>query len=320
MNSFKCKLESIGWLAVNGDDAESFLHGQLSNDLRALDERHSQLHAYCNAKGRIICVLRIHRSEQGFLLQLPGELLETVHKRMQMYVLRAKVEIAPAACRSFGVCGDSVRELLSARFGEPPQHPGELRRCGALTVLTHAPGGGPRYQLIGTGSDLASAWEQLDAALDTRDERAWWRAEILAGIPRIGTASSEVYVPQMVNLDILGAVSFTKGCYPGQEIVARMRYLGKLKQRMRLAHAAASGPSGNGGTPPAPGTKVSAGQHPVGTVVDAEADGMGGFDLLLVLQTDLPAEAPLQIQDHDHLSVTLAELPYPLTDPAQRQA
>lgn len=267
-------------IAVGGADAIRFLHGQLTSDLHALPRDRSQLSAWCSPKGRVLAMFRVFHHDPGFLLQLPHELLEPTLKRLRLYVLRAAVELNDAsdALLPIGVAGPAATAALVERLGDVPPGVDDVRRSQGLTV-TRLPGARPRFQVLGPAAAMRSLWEHLAGAARPGGRAAWALLDILAAVPTVGRATADAFLPQMLNLQALGALSFTKGCYPGQEIIARTHHLGTLKRRLYLVHAEAE-------TPPRPGDPVhtAAAEGAVGTVLAAEAHPDGGVVLLAVLQ------------------------------------
>ena len=216
-----CPLDHLGLLKIAGDDAEDFLHNQASNDLRAMAENESRLAALCNPKGRMYCLFSAFCKDDAWYLQMPRERVAPIMKRLSMFVLRAKVEIEDASERlpAFGVVGadasgDDVFADAAARVP--------------------ATGGG-RFAVFAPEETLIRLWRDATARGYRATNHDYWRlCDVRSGIPHVCDATSEQFVPQMANVDLLGGVSFSKGCYPGQEIVARTHYLGKLKRRMYL--------------------------------------------------------------------------------------
>ena len=219
--SFYAHLDHLCVIRASGADAESFLHGQFTNDLKALAPGQLQLQGYCSPKGRLLALMHVTLDADDFLLILPEANHEPVLKRLRMFVMRAKVTLeVDTQVQVMGI-SDS-----SAYPADAPRPVLQLEGDTAALVLV------PEDQ-------LATAEAALEKAYDKGDSLNWAASRLLAGEPQIHPASSDKFVPQMVNLDRLGGLSFTKGCYPGQEIVARMRYLGKTKRRMHLFQGAA---------------------------------------------------------------------------------
>ena len=297
-----CPLTHIGMIKASGADAASFLQGQLSNDLLTLQDA-SQLSAYCTAQGRMIALFRIVRRGEELFLLLPRELLASVLKRLTMYVLRAKVTLSAADDWALlGLSGPAANEALKRADLPAPALP-EAATGGALTIIA-IPGPAPRYLLLGP-EEAVRAFASRDG-ISAVGSQAWAWLDIQSGLPTIGSKTTEAFVPQMVNLDLLNGINFRKGCYPGQEIVARTHYLGRLKQRMYRA----SLPRDQ--AVPAPGTALAAPNlpgQPAGTVVDAQRGPDGQVDLLAVIQISSHDEGIVSLQD---ARLTFRDLPYPL--------
>lgn len=303
---FICKLSALSWISAAGEDAESFFQSQFTNDVSTLDEDHSQVHGYCNPKGRLFCVVRMVRHHGGFLLQLPVALRDAVIERLRKYVLRARVTLSGADdLGGLGVAGSAGAAALTQHLGPLPDADNGYLRCGEFGIYG-LPGALPRFQVVGPPSELEPLWHALSGLLPARERQAWARLDIGAGIPVILPPTSEAFVPQMVNLDLIGGVNFQKGCYPGQEIVARMHYLGKLKQRMIRAQVTTA-------TAPKPGDKVYSPEHgdqSAGTVVDAQPAGPGCFDVLAVVQLAAYRAGRLCLNDPSGPALEPGSLPY----------
>ena len=218
---------------VSGPDARSFLQGQLTQDLARLDENPSLPAAWCNPKGRVITMMRVIAVQDGggeTSLSVPAVLAEALIKRLLMFRFRARVEItlAGSAWGAFAVADDKDIAALDALGLLPSSEPGSsARRAGVVVVET----GAPRRCLEVYGP--VTAMQEAGLALSRPLPGAEWQLALInAGMPLIETATTEKYTPHMLNLDCLRAISFTKGCYPGQEIVARTQHLGKSKRRL----------------------------------------------------------------------------------------
>ena len=308
-----CDLSYDCFVHVTGDDAEAFLHGQLTHDIWGLDGTRARLCGYCDPRGRLLAVLYVLRIDDGFLLQLPRSIADSVINRLRMFVLRAKVTIERrGTLASCGIIGAEAPARLAAVVSGLPEDPLGLLRFESLLVLRR-PAPLPRYQLIAPVDSLTELVSPLTDDVPFVGSRHWAWLDIKAGIPSICPETSGLFVPQMVNLDLIDGVSFNKGCYPGQEIVARMRYLGKLKQRMFLCHAAA-------GSLPLPGAGLTAAgkESQIGRVVDAQQSPDSGVDMLAVLRIEQARSLPLALGDGR--SVEMLELPYSITSRSQRHA
>ncbi len=207
-------LSTLAVIKVTGEDAQTFLQGQLSNDVTLLADnaeiKHFQLTAYCNSKGRTFSVIRLVRHRHEYWMIVPAAVAETLLARLKIFVLRARVKIE-----------EKPEIALLGVIGETNEKPNDHITRIVIDGIT------PRQILLGETAVLQTYQHQHRANDD------WWRLhDILSGIPQIYPQTIEAFVPQMINLDLVGGVSFTKGCYSGQEIISRLRHLGKLKQRM----------------------------------------------------------------------------------------
>lgn len=303
-------LSHYGLISAHGEDAASFLQSQLSNDLNAVDFQHSQLNGYCNPKGRLIATLRVFRHGDAFYLCLPADLLEPVLKRLRMYVLRSQVTLEDVSDTfiHLGVTGNDIETELGRVISSLPEAVDGVTFTDE-TVKIKVPGVQPAFEIFTTFDHAQSLWNALNVKAAPVGAGSWTLSDIQAGIPVILPQTSEAFVPQMVNWDLVNGVSFKKGCYPGQEIVARMQYLGKLKRRMYKAHVDAD-------QPPAPGDEVfdtKADNQPVGKLVSVAAHPDGGFDVLVVLQLSSAENhaSSLCLTDKSGPELTLGYLPYP---------
>jgi len=262
---------------VRGADAYDFLRRQLTNDPPAADDRFA-LAAWNDAKGRVRALFRIVRGTEGPLLIAERDGLDTVLAKLRIFVLRSDVVLEPSDVEVGAVIGDA-RRLLQARGIALGSDPGSASRAEDLLWLRQ---GDELLYVAG----VAPALERLAAELEpgTPDRAAL--AEIRAGLPYVGSTLAERYVPQMLNLDRLGGVAFDKGCYPGQEVVARLHHLGSVKRRLKRFAAEGAAPS----APPPGAPIVDASGNEVGDVVRAAAVGET-LELLAVVQLD--AAAPL---------------------------
>lgn len=304
-----CGLNDLSHLSLiqfAGEDAQQFLQGQLTNDMREVTEEHSNLSGWCTAKGRMLANFRVFRMGDAFYLQTPQGNLAPVLKRLKMYILRSQVTIMDVSdeLARFGITGDCAETLLQSHFPKVP-----ACRNGCVVhhemLLIRMPGSVPRYEIIGPDDELIRLWEELESAAKPMHSNFWALQEIRAGIPTVFPETAEAFVPQMANMQLIDGVSFTKGCYTGQEVVARMQYLGKLKRRMYLAHVDAD-------VPPRPGDELfaegSTSGQGAGKVVDAQASG-NGYDLLAVIEID-SAEGQTVHLGADGPTLQLSELPY----------
>lgn len=282
---FVAPITDLGLIALTGEDAASFLHKQVTNDVEHMTAGEARLAGYCSPKGRLMATFLMWRSDTTVFLELPRELQPALQKRLQMYVLRDKAKLAdasadPASEVVLGLGGAKANAVLGVWFDTLPgkayariDHPlGTLIQVGAAF-------GAPRYQWLMSAATAQTVWPMLAAALAKGGNDAWHLSEVHAGVPQIGSATQEQFVPQMVNLELLGGVNFKKGCYPGQEIVARSQYLGKLKRRMTLASIA--DPAARAGTEV---FLVAEPGQPCGMIVNAAPNAAGGVDALVEMK------------------------------------
>jgi folate-binding protein YgfZ len=271
-------LPYLGALLVAGPDARGFLQGQLSADIEA-PQRGSARLASCNsAQGRVQAIVWLIERTDGIALVTAAALVEMLTARLRKYVLRSKVTISADTLR-VGALQREALPILAAR-----EH---LERDGVSFV--HLPG---HDEIVAIGAGAGTA--------GSVDEARWRLEDIRAGVPQTHAQTHEVFVAQMLNLDLLGGISFEKGCYTGQEIIARTHYRGAIKRRMFRYRAQCA--------PPAPGTRVlSAGQH-AGDVVDSAATGTG-CELLAVVSLAQADEA-LRLDDAQQSQLQRLPLPY----------
>lgn len=279
MNLLITDTEALAWLRVRGAEAEAFLQGQLSNDLRRLTPERAQLSSYSNAKGRMLAVLHLVRVDEEIFIELPASIADATLARLKMFVLRAKVALERAADRdALALIGEDAAAMMPFFKLPVPEEALQCRRDGRGLTVVRRLGALPRYTVLGPRETIAELRAQIPDAMREPEGLLWRRADIENGIPVVLPETREHFVPQMANLDLLGGISFEKGCYTGQEIVARLHYLGQLKRRMFVADI--------GGPAPAPGTPVlAAGEaQAVGEIVDAVAVGPDAARATVVLQ------------------------------------
>ena len=303
-----------GLIEVHGRDALEFMQGQFTNDVRQVDAGHGQLSALCNPKGRVLAVFRLFRHDDTYYLRLPRGLVEPVLRRLRMFILRSQVTIEDAsdAFVRFGYSGPDAEQELSDRVGRVPAAVDEVVQ-GPELLIQRVPGPMPRFEIYGELGPMQKLWEALNVRAAPVGAGPWELLDILAGIPEVYPETSEAFVPQMLNLHAVGGVSFRKGCYTGQEVVARMQYLGKLKRRMYRAHV-------EDAVEPRPGDPVvdpaAGGSQTVGQVVRAQEAPEGGHELLAVVEIAAHDRGELRLGEIDGPALEFRPLPYSL-DPEQ---
>jgi hypothetical protein len=303
-----CELSRQGLIAATGIDTETFLQGQFTNDVRQVTPEHSQLSAYCNPKGRMLASFRLFRHGDTYYLRLPREQVEFILKRLRMFVLRAKVTLEDASDRlvQAGLAGPNATVLLQQALGVVPSQVDGVVQRNTIAVI-RVPGVQPRFELYGEVEALEALWAQLRSQVTPAGAESWQLLDILAGIPTIYAETREAFVPQMTNLQFLNGISFRKGCYTGQEVVARTQYLGNLKRAMYRARV-------NNTTPPQVGDELfsppaDASQR-VGKIVDACRHPDGGYVVLAVVLSDCVAHGTVLLGDEHGAKLEFEQLPY----------
>jgi tRNA-modifying protein YgfZ len=220
----------LGILRFIGPDALSFLQGQVSNDTRRLGEGRSLLAAYSSPQGRVLSVMHLLPHSSGVIAILPRELIAPTLDGLRKFVLRAKVKIEDAS-QLLGVSGQHGRHNLESAGVAIPQSDTEYTEDRDIGVAAVNRDSG-RYWVIGAADTLAERGLAGDLVQAERIEQDWRRADVRAGLPQIYLPTREAFVAQMLNLDLLDGISFSKGCYTGQEIIARTQHLGRIKRRL----------------------------------------------------------------------------------------
>lgn len=315
-DGFIAPLTDLGLMAFSGEDAARFLHNQLTNDIEHLGTDDVRLAAYCSPKGRMLASFLTWRTDDSVFLQLPRAIQAPIQKRLQMFILRSKVKVADRSddLVALGIGGKRAGAALQRWFASLPLAPYTKVDNEAGTLIRVADAfGAPRYQWIATVEQAQQAWPHLVPSLPPAGPASWRLAEILAGVPQIIAATQENFVPQMVNFELIGGVNFKKGCYPGQEIVARSQYLGKLKRRMFLASVEVAETSGT----------VEAGmelfspadpEQPCGMVVNAERSSPSAYALLAEMKTAVLDAGSIHLGSVDGPVLRVQQLPYSLPD------
>jgi len=294
-------LGHLGVIRAQGDDAASFLHGQLTQDFALLGLSEARLAAFCSAKGRMqASMIGFKRSASEVLLVCPLDLLPATLKRLSMFVMRAKARLSDASAdfSLYGLCGSA---LGAAATGAPvPWSKQDVE--GATVVRLYPADATPRALWVGLASAAAPPGAPLDPQL-------WAWSEVRSGIASISQPLFEALVPQMLNYESVGGVSFKKGCYPGQEVVARSQFRGTLKRRAFLAHSAGSMRAGE------EIFKAADPDQACGLVAQAAAvpTGLGGgFEAIVSIQLSAADAGTLHLGSASGPTLTLSPPPYPL--------
>ncbi|MFP6558995.1 folate-binding protein YgfZ [Paraburkholderia sp. B3] len=304
-------LPQFGVIDASGDDAASFLHSQLTNDIQHLDVAGARLAGYCSPKGRLLASFLVWKSGEAIRLLIAKDVQASVQKRLSMFVLRAKAKLVDDSEKLLvvGLAGD-VRGALAAEFDALPDgvHVKVDDPAGTLIRLPDA-AGRLRYLWVGPKEAVEARLAALAGKLTRVPPAVWDWLDIRAGEPRITHAVSEQFVPQMVNYDVLGGVNFKKGCYPGQEIVARSQYRGTIKRRTALASVAAGLDAARAGVElfhaDDPG-------QPCGMIVNAASAPGGGVDLLAEIKLAALESGTVHLGAADGPALRFLPLPYAL--------
>lgn len=291
------RLQHLGVIRVQGEDAPKFLHGQLTQDFALLGHGEARLAAFCNAKGRMqASFIGFKLSADDVVLLCSRDLLPQTLKRLSMFVLRAKAKLTDATAdfALYGVSGEAV-----ARAGLGAKWWGKMDRDGAHWVRLPEAAGLPRALVLAPANAPAPEGTALPETL-------WQWLEVRSGVATLTQPLFEAFVPQMLNYESVGGVNFKKGCYPGQEVVARSQFRGTLKRRAYLAHAEVE---------PVVGQDVfhaSDAEQPCGTVAQVAANPTGGFDAIVSMQINATDGQALKLGAADGAALSLLPLPYEL--------
>lgn len=274
-------LSHFDLIRFSGNDAQTFLQNQVSCDIRKVNSHAAQYGAYCTPKGRVLANFILWQQNDDLIMQVPASVSSPVRQRLAMYILRAQVKLNQASDEliRIGIAGTQGLSLIENILERP------LNCEESLHVIEHESIhiirlSQQQFELTTPIKNAPSFWEHLSIYAKPVGADCWNWLTIQAGIPVILAEAQEMFLPQMINLDKLDGISFKKGCYPGQEIVARTQYLGKLKRRMYLAHIDTT-------------EIVKAGDalfsedmddQSSGNIVNAAPSPQGGFDALAVIQ------------------------------------
>lgn len=305
-NTVLAPLTQFGVIRATGEDAASFLHNLFSNDVQHLGRERAERCGFCSPKGRLLADFLIWREGQDYLLQLSSDIQPGMLKKLGMYVLRSKVKLSDANSDIvlLGIAGTGAAAALRALGAGIPSSQYDVLRFDAGTAIRldeH------RIQLAVHANAAVPVWNKLASLASPVGTPAWRWLEIAAGVPHITSATQEEFVPQMANLELIGGVSFTKGCYPGQEIVARTKYLGKVKRRTYRASVQSDCPQ--------PGTDLFSpdlADQSCGKVIEAAPSPSGGCELLASMLMSSAEAGDVRVGSADGPRLSFLALPYPL--------
>ncbi len=307
--TYLCDLSNLGVIRASGDDALSFLHGQFTNDLNAINNENSQLSSYCNPKGRMLAIFRVFKKDDDYYLIVQRDVLEPVLKKLTMFKLMAKVDLTDVSEEFvlFGIAGPDAAQNLDEQDIQIPGSTNSTIHKNETTVI-HTPSESSRFLFISKPDIAINIWQSLSSKATFSTYKTWELHDIQSGIPQVTAGTVEAFIPQMVNLELIGGVNFQKGCYPGQEIVARTHYLGKPNRRMYRI-------SINTKDRTLPGTNIFSakdGDQPVGKIVSAQHSSVEICNALAVLRTEKENDNELRLGSTTGPAITILTLPYSL--------
>lgn len=302
-------LSHLRFIRVSGSDAEAFLQGQFTSDISNVSQEHHQMGGYCTPQGRMLANFRIFSHQDTYILQLPNDIHEALLKRLTMYIMRSQVAIEDISDQMVAIAltGECSTDLLSTAFKDIPQAAGDSVQENGVSLMK-LPGPDSRFEIFGKPNKIQKLWLEFSIRAKTTNSELWSLLEIRSGIPNVYAGTAEAFVPQMLNMQLIDGVSFDKGCYVGQEIVARMKYLGELKRRMYLAKTDAL-------TQPQPGDEIfsdidtKSGQG-TGKVVMSTPSPDGGYELLAVIENSAITAGSLHLDNSTGAELEIMPLPY----------
>ena len=294
--SIVAPLTHFGLLECSGDDAKFFLHNQLTSDINHLAIGAAQHSAWCTAKGRMLASFLLYRNGPDYRALLSADCLPSIEAGLRKYILRSKVRVTDLSGTQeiIGLSGPRAEGALSdAGLPVPPKALNTEDFQNVTVIRLEA----ARFVVIVASETAEKLWKTLAAGLQPVGTQAWCWLDIQSGLPLVTEATKEAFVPQMADFDKIGGVSFNKGCYPGQEIVARTHYLGKIKRHLYRIHADMAIHAG---------TVIYSPENPdqlCGTVVNAARAPQGGFDGLAVIQERFVDTGNLRLETPDKTGI-----------------
>lgn len=299
----------LGLIRSTGADSAPFLHNLLSNDVKKLPDDAAQWNSFNTPKGRMLASMLLWHEAEGHLLALSADIHAAILKKLSMYVLRSKVALGDAGNDTalVGVSGPRAEAALTAAGLTPPTTPMHVAAAGSIRCIRLAD---TTFVVVLPVAEAARIYALLvDGGAARAGTSAWQLAMIRAGLPLITASTQEEFVAQMLNYEIIGGVSFHKGCYPGQEIVARTQYLGRLKKRMYRVHVSTE-------RAPLPGADIFTpefGEQSAGKIVNVAPSPDGGYEALAVMQMTCAETDDARLGSPTGPKLEFLDLPYALT-------
>ena len=298
-------LSYLAVIKITGTDAAGFLQGQFSSDIKTLADGGVQPSAWCNPKGQVLASFLITRRHDDYILLLPGQMQDGFIKRLRMYVLRANVTIAGGgqSLRCLGIKHEGELSPLSRVLPDSATTGSAVSQ--GERILVPMPISSKRWIMIGSDDALRETWPKLTQTFTPVGSHYWELFDIVDGLPWIGDATKEAFLPQFLNMDCMQTVSFNKGCFPGQEVVARLQHRGKVKQRMMIVNMDNTADA-------RPGAKVyrNGEEQSVGTIINSARHPAGSMSALAVLDTDHGVPERLHLKNNPARFLQIIPPPY----------
>lgn len=283
-------------LSFRGADAKDFLQGQLTCDVGQVTADRAQFGGYCTPKGRLLANFLLLATSEGYLMYLPADIAPGVAARLKKFVLRSKVTIEEASdWRALGVMGPNAVDVMQQALQLSPHEPLGVARRASLAVVRLR---GDTFLVIAPAAEIDATWRQIARQAVPVGEACWSWAQIHAGMPWITAPTQDSFIPQMIGLDAIGGISFEKGCYTGQEIVARAHYLGEVKRGLRSGLTAARATAGDA---------LNHDGQAAGTVLNAAPVPGEGFELLAVVSVQPGESGTLSLPGGDAVTLSPAQ-------------
>ena len=309
--NFVIPLPQLSAIKLEGEEQQKYLQGQVTCDVNQQQAHSLQHGAHCDAKGKVLSVFRLITHQDALFLVQPQSSIKSSLAELQKFGVFAKVDISEATNLAFTcLVGEQVSQQLAAQVGELPSTQTPVVTYQNISIV-HLAGDMTRYLLIATPEDTAQLLEGIDA--EPLNSRVWRLLEISEGFPQLGETSVTKYVPQMLNLDKLAGISFTKGCYLGQETVARMQYLGKNKKMMALLTGLSQSQLSSD---LAVEKQMAENWRTGGDVLESYQADTGELYIQAVVANELSDSDVLRVKDNDDVKLALTALPYDNTQDA----
>jgi len=306
-----CDLSHFSTVVVAGGDSAEVIQGQFTNDVNKVDEDQSQISAFCNNKGRMLANFRLFQSQQNYFLSIRSDLVESSIEHLQKYILRSEVAIQDISEQliHIGISGNNVENMLSP-FVDKLNTSVDSVSHNDDYIAIRVSGETPRYEIFCSLEHAMTLWKTISDKSNVVNSAYWDYLNIKNGLPFIDSNTREEFVPQMANMELINGVSFEKGCYTGQEIVARTHYLGKQKRRTyRIKIISDTAPKAGDQL----ATDTSTENQYTGTLMNVYQTAKNEYEALAVIQIKSAESEKLKLKDAD-AEITALELPYSLED------